>query len=147
MHVACHRRTMAAMRTAYHGIESSGREAWAADITGALSEMAVSVGLKLPWNDPIRAPRQRNADGDRDVGDFEVRSTTRERGSLILYPKDADDAPFILVTGQLPTFELRGWVYGHEGKQERFWRTDVRSPAFFVPQSALKPLGDLQEAA
>jgi hypothetical protein len=59
--------------------------------------------------------------------------------------KDQDELPFVLVHPEAPKFHLMGWCYGHEGKQQKYWADKQRSdrPAFFVPQTDLRPIETL----
>jgi hypothetical protein len=114
-------------------------ETWQREVTGAIAEYAVAKVLDRHWSTAGKSH------GRGDVGDLEVRATERTDGSLILHPSDPDDAPFVLVVGCPPTLGIAGWLRGGEGKVDRWWRTDVRSPAYFVPQSALRPLAELVE--
>jgi hypothetical protein len=79
----------------------------------------------------------------RDCGPFQVRQTWRELGSLILHPEDHDQHQHILVTGVMPDYWLTGWAWGFEGKLKKYWRTDVRNPAFFVPQGVIHEMGTM----
>ena len=96
-------------------------------IIGACGELAVAKSLGVYWLGVL---------GDftvPDIGPVQVRTTDCPGGSLILHPDDPDDAPFVLVVGQNACYRIVGWIYGREGKNERFWRTeDVRSPAYFI---------------
>jgi hypothetical protein len=97
--------------------------------------MAIAKALNRYWTPVRRKP----SEIDSDVGGgFEVRSTGRANGCLILHDRDPDELRFILITGALPTFEICGWCYAHEGKDSAYWRSDLSRPAYFVPQSALK---------
>jgi hypothetical protein len=108
------------------------------DEVGAIGEMAVCRALGLPWNGVGTMKGV-------DVGlDIEVKSTDRDRGCLIIKP----DQRFVLVTVAGGECRLRGWVYGREGMQDRFWAEKVEGrPAWFVPQSALHPMSTLEVAA
>jgi len=102
---------------------------------GARAEKAVALGMNLPWTPVVSDYREI---GGNDVGTLGVRSTDRRHGCLILHPKDEDDRVFVLVLVETtPDFIIYGWVRGDEGKDQRYWRTDVRHPAYFVPQHAL----------
>ncbi len=74
-----------------------------------------------------------------DVGpDFEVRATRIPDGCLIVRGNDADDRRYVLVTGDAPEVEIRGWLLGADAKKVG----DLRNPnshreAWFVPQERL----------
>lgn len=119
-----------------HGAAGRG-DAWGLNIEGAAAEYAAAKALNVCWS---FAPGP-GYDGDIGHG-FEVRSTPREDGRLILHESDPDDRPFLLVTGQIPTFTIRGWIMAGDAKKDYFWRDDVPEPAYFVPQSALAKIGE-----
>jgi len=106
------------------------------DVQGAAAEYAVHLALKVPWR-PLKKTLH---DDHRDVSGVEVRSTLKRHGCLIVHDRDSDSAPFILVTGEMPSLRIVGWLYGRECKRPEFWRTDVRTPAYFVPQGELRSM-------
>jgi hypothetical protein len=76
-------------------------------------------------------------------GGISVRWTERDNGSLIIHPHD--DAPYsALVTGDNWNLRVRGYIHTEVGKNKNFWRDDVRSPAYFVPQHQLLPITELR---
>ena len=109
---------------------------WDADVEGAAAELAVAKALNRYWC---------GLDGsDRLVGDVDgcqVRHSRRPNASLILHSRDLDDQRFILVVGSMPVLTVKGWLWGGEGKVDRFWRRDVPRPAYFVPAGELRPMG------
>lgn len=141
------RRSSEAMRLGRQHRFGGNADRWGNDVEGAAAELAVAKALDHYWQplaaDPASLPG--------DVGRLQVRQTKRADGCLILHESDPDDAPFILVTGAVPTFTLAGWLWGREGKRPEHWRTSTGRPAFFVPQSALRAVPDrraeLREAA
>lgn len=109
-------------------------EGWQRAIEGACAEAAVAKALNRWWSGTIGLLRE------ADVGKVvQVRSTFREDGALILHEDDKDDSPYVLTVGLAPDYRLVGWLLGREGKLPQYWRTDVRHPAYFVPQSVLHP--------
>lgn len=111
---------------------------WSIDIEGCCGELAVAKYLGRFWSGAIG---DISAD---DVGVVQVRTTGRESGRLILHPEDKDDRVFILVVGNAPRFDIRGWIIAQHGKRDEFWSDPgTGRPAFFVPQSALKPIEEL----
>ncbi len=79
-----------------------------------------------------------------DAGKYEVRGTKYKNGRLILHPTDKDNAIYILVVGQVPTFNLVGWIAGKNGKQDKFLDDPVGGRlAYFVPQEELSPVEEL----
>lgn len=131
------------------------------DLQGALAELAVSRALNLHWDGkflPIKIWDTWKIEGN-DVGKLEVRSTERSNGRLILHPKDKDFSPYILVLSYTsgppfvttdnelcePVYKLAGWVYGIDGKKDKYWRDNVPKPCYMVPQSDLKTMDSLLE--
>lgn len=108
---------------------------WQINLEGALGEYALAkcLGLYWPGKGKLRAP---------DVGEVDVRTTSRDNGRLILHPSDPDDRVFYLLTGVNGRYQVRGWIAGKDGKREEFWKDPAGGrPAFFVPQSALVQVG------
>ena len=125
-------------RQDYYGAENS--DGFGLHITGCLGEAVVAKHLNLYWmgTGTFRG---------KDVGEkFEVRTSSLKKASLILHPNDADESKFILVVGGGIRYQIKGWIYGKEGKDQQWWR-DIDRPAFFVPQSALHPINTLEENA
>lgn len=121
----------------HHGLTGDAALAtWNLDIEGACAEMAVAKAVNRYW-DILTRPQSPD---EGDVGPYQVRSTTRPGGCLLLHESDSDDAVFILAAGTAPTFNIAGWLRGREGKNPDYWRTTTGRPAFFVPQEALRPI-------
>ena len=113
-------------------------DTWRDHIVGALGEIVVAKYLGL-YPDFKATPGYRG-----DVGRFEVRATQWPRGQLIVYRGDPDNRLYILVcgmpTGREPSLVIAGAIPAAEAKHPRYWRTDLRSPAFVIPWSGLRPL-------
>lgn len=76
-----------------------------------------------------------------DVGaDIQVRHTDLRHGCLLTHPEDKDHERFYLVTDtdDPTTFLVVGWLWGGEAKQQHWWRTNIRHPAFLTPQNMLR---------
>jgi hypothetical protein len=106
---------------------------WNLHITGALAEVAAAKYLGRHWEgmgalDNFKAS---------DVKGVEVRWSGVPY--LILHERDKDDLPYLLVTGLGPSFTLRGWKLGADGKDQRYWGDPYKKnrPAFFIPVSEL----------
>lgn len=89
---------------------------------------------------------------DRKQGDLiiknkpiEVKSTSREHGCLVVR-KNALARPYVLVVSNPPDVHIVGWFNSEEAKVEKYWRENVHSPAYFVPQSDLLPINYLEDA-
>jgi len=73
--------------------------------------------------------------GSSDVGEnIEVR-WTQNKCLLVHKPEEGDnpDDIFVMVTGSDGGYEIKGWLQGYACQQERYWRTDIRKPAYLVP--------------
>lgn len=133
---------MGAMAAVYRRIRSTfqgkkdrfghdGRDVWSMEIEGALAEMALAKSQGLYWSG-------QGGQNALDVLGYEVRQTSYDNGHLILHPDDADDVRYVLITGQLGSYMIRGWLYGREGKQEKYWSNKfTREWAFAIPQGDL----------
>lgn len=114
------------------------------DGMSAVSECWVAELLGRAWLSQGRG-RDKAEDGDVEGG-VQVRWTPRVEGSLIVHPADLDWQPFVLVVGAQWPFRVAGWTFGAEAKAKRWWREDVRNPAYFVPQTRLDALATLTQA-
>ena len=106
-------------------------KAWQRHIEGALSECALAKYFGVYWNKrPYNEP---------DVGDVDVRVTHWMSGNLRIDHKDHDDKKYYLLTGLNGEYIIRGWLYGKDGKQQKYWGTKDpdRPPCFWIPQSDL----------
>jgi len=108
------------------------------DIDGALAELAFAKRFGLHWSGlGVR--------GAADVGEnFEVRASMSITASMIVRHHNPDDSRFVLAIGGSRDFEFVGWLYGRECKRaEWLRRPNEENAAFFVPQDALRPIGEL----
>lgn len=114
------------------------KSSWANDIDGAAAEMAVSKHLGRYWSAHVR-----QFTGDDVPGGVQVRSTTYEQGKLIIRDDDPDDAFFVLVVANAPTYSIRGGIFARDAKIDAYFRAcdpSEGSPAWWVPQDALVDL-------
>jgi hypothetical protein len=114
----------------YDHYKHADKSDWAMDIDGALAEMAFAKYRDSYWtcsNGSFKAP---------DVGKFQVRSTSHQRGHLLVRPNDEGNEVFVFIVTEAPVFFLKGWLMTNEAKQDRFWRGD----SWWVPQSELHEL-------
>ena len=129
------RRILSLKRASPEPYGKTGLDLWGMDIEACAAEMAVAKVAGKYWN-AISSGRLKDLGGDVGRG-IQVRSTQRMNGCLILHDRDDDDHNFFLVIGSIPTFRIPGWIEGHKGKDQRFWRNGDGRPAYFVPQSEL----------
>jgi hypothetical protein len=113
-----------------------GGNAWSNDIESAAAEIAFAKFIGEEWVgavDTFHKP---------DVGeDWQVRYTDVENGCLII--REDRDKPklhhrYVLVTGLIPNFKIRGYIIGHDAIKPKYLRNPNNyKPAYFVPQSDL----------
>jgi hypothetical protein len=111
-------------------------------IEGAAGELAVAETLRIPWGATVNTFKQ-----VADLADnVEIRTRSKSSYDLIVRPDDKDQSIFILVLRTAPKkFNVVGWIQAAEAKQEKWLQTYGHRPsAYFVPQSALKPIETLQ---
>jgi hypothetical protein len=108
----------------------------ARDIDGAGAEIAASKATGLRWCMSCGADlRQSDLEGG-----VEVRSTTRDRGGLIVRRRDRGDRIALLVVGSVPTFRIAGWARIEDARLDEFKWQDV----WLVPQFRLTPFTAFQ---
>lgn len=141
-HIASQRRIMNMRKKLpgrYGAPEQDGSEEL--DIVSTRGEMAVAKGLNLYWSGSV------GDYGAVDVGGLvEVRTRTKNWHSLIVHPGDRDWSPYVLVdASETPDMRLVGWVFGRDGKDERFWADPSKKnrPAYFIEQNELRPMSEL----
>jgi hypothetical protein len=117
-----------------HGFEGPG---WNEDIEGSCGEMAVAKYLGIYWGGGMGEEFKSPDLGDR----IQIRTTPRLDGSLIVRKDAKDDHIYVLVTGEAPTYFLRGFISAADAKRDEFVRApNGRPPAWFVPQYALSDI-------
>lgn len=118
--------------------EQGGLEnAWQNDIEGACGELALAKALGLFWSDG-------EFQGD-DAGHYQVRTTRREDGHLIIYTTDDDAKQYVLVVGCAGTYRIAGWCFGRDAKPYPDGKGQRNNSSHWVPQSALRPMAELME--
>ena len=80
--------------------------------------------------------------GDKDVGEYQVRTSSHPKARLILHPYDDDNDKFYSVIGANGKYNIVGWIMALDGKKEEYWEdpTGHGRYAFFVPTNALEKL-------
>lgn len=112
------------------------------DAQSAVAELLVARCTNRKWLSSGEVP-DKPEDGDVEGG-IQVRHTSYGTGSLIVHPEDNDQHKFVLVVGKDEYMRVVGYIDGHKAKSRNWWRSDVRYPAYFVPQSALNDIAELQ---
>lgn len=116
-----------------HGF--NGDESWTVHIEGACGEMALAKHRNLYWNASVNTFKK-----GADVLLLHVRTRSKPEYELIVRRDDPDQDVFVLVTGRCPTYKIHGWIHGKEAKKTEWLKEHGgRPPAFFVPQSKLRP--------
>lgn len=105
---------------------------------GACAELLVCRLLGLEWNEGVDTF---HAEADAGAG-IEIRGTALARGSLIYRPHEPLYRNYVLVTGTVPYFTVRGYIWGPDACRDE-WRRDphdLGKPSWFVPQRELKAI-------
>ena len=122
------------------GLKSHHRAAhedpWSIHIQAAAGELAAAKALGRYWSGSVNTFRTGG-----DVGALQVRTRSKAHYDLIVRDDDKESDCFILVVGEIPDFDVKGWIGGKEAKQAQ-WRQSYggREAAYFVPHAALHAL-------
>jgi len=132
-----HKRIASFNREDNHGFKQDETDPWATDIEACGGEMAFAKGINVfyvPGINTFKSP---------DVGQFGVRHTSLFDGCLVIRPKDPPGI-YVLVTGTMPVYQLRGWWNTRDGLEESWLRApNNRPPAHFIPQGVLHDISTL----
>jgi len=128
-------RRVNALKSGWTDRYGSPQNAWNIDIEGCCAELVVAKALDVFWQGYSRSPRKLPG----DVGQWQVRSTWRENGRLIVHDEDNDATVFVLVVGTAPSYRIAGWIRAIDAKKKEFWDSGDGRNAYFVPQSSLNP--------
>ncbi|MCK5653166.1 MAG: hypothetical protein KAJ42_17390 [Gemmatimonadetes bacterium] len=118
-----------------------------ATLTGYLAEVAVARCVGIEWPQPHTISWEGREEGDIILSDgriLEVRGTEQPNHTHLLgHRDDHDDRFYVLV---IPvdedtfTYDVEGYMIGHEMKNEHYWNERVPGrPCFWVPRTALTP--------
>lgn len=115
---------------------------WQVQIEGALGEYALSKALGLFWSGGVGDCRA------LDIGGcLEVRTTAKIPAVMYITLRDKDDGVYILLNGKNGNYRVKGWIYGGEGKDDRF-RHPMGSrdggELYVVPEKALRSIDTLK---
>jgi hypothetical protein len=103
-------RNLAAGRHHKNGWDGDG---WHAHIEGFGAERALSLYLGVPHTSAGFGFQR-----DDDVMGIQVRRRERDTYDLYVWPDEAEDAIWALVTGQIPRFCFQGWAYSWTIRQQ-----------------------------
>jgi hypothetical protein len=109
-------------------------------IVGAAGEMAFCYVSFRTWSKSVNTFKSK-PDVDPDI---DVRTRRRHDYDLLVRSGEVFTRKFVLVTGTLPTFCVRGWIQGRDARRDE-WKKSYggRPSAWFVPQSYLNIIGGL----
>jgi len=130
-------------RPAYHVKADPGKPPpyWQIDLTGAIGELAVAKYLNLYWDMSI-VEDVKQVEGD--VGRYQVRSTERPDGGLIIRDPDKQ-VPFILAIVTDNVVRLPGWLWRSDAPYVGREFPSASAMAWLVPQRELYPITDLPD--
>ena len=108
-------------------------------ITGAVGEACVAKLMNSYWLGvgKFRGP---------DVAALQVRTRSKSHYRLIIHKEDSDSDIFVSVYASEGVGVVRGWITGAEAKKTDYWEDPAGGrPAFFVPNEALRPMGEFPQ--
>lgn len=113
--------------------------------SAACAEMALALWLNVFWDGANNCGKAdlRMSDGTA----VEVRYSAYSTASLHVYAHEADGSVFVLVTGgEQGRYDLRGWLWGHEAKQQPLRsQKEGRTAAHWAAQQDLRSVVELAE--
>lgn len=119
-----------------------GEDRLSVNIRGFGAELAAArvTGLELDWS--YLASSYRRSEKRPDLGlRTEVRNAKSADGRLWASRYDHIENVFLLVTGSMPTFTVRGWIEGHEllVPENHLSPPEVRYAGWFMRPEDLNP--------
>jgi hypothetical protein len=120
-----------------------GAKALEVHLLGAAGEMAVAsyMGLK----EHLYAEKEAKRGSEDLPGGIDVKTRSKSCYDLIVQKHENPSKKFVLVTIENQQTLLHGWCYGSEAMDAKYWADPARGrPAYFVPQSALRPMESLK---
>jgi hypothetical protein len=123
-----------------HGFQGNG---WTENIEGYGAELAVSKALNIYYS----AGDGKGFKGADVSEKIQVRWASQSGYRLIVRAPDQTDHIYVLVTGEAPTYEIKGFIPGAIAKQDRYKDNpgNGRPSAWWVPQSDLKSLEHIND--
>jgi len=113
----------------YNAGKHTYKSDWNTDFDGACSEIALAKYLNIYWDGSVNSFKR------ADVGQYQVRSTPRLDGRLIIRENDnnPDEIFVFITTGNLPTLHIIGSILCKEAKCDKFKHEDC----WWIPQNEL----------
>lgn len=130
-------------------IEGTEWDSLGTEVQSMMSEYAVAHYFgQTEWGPIMHRPDRNEGDVVVNGVPIEVKSTSRTRGCLPLKDDERRSRPYVLtiVNVAAKRVTIAGWIMAQDGKNKDWWRSDVRYPAYFVPQDALLPMDMLKRA-
>jgi hypothetical protein len=123
-----------------HGFIGNG---WTENIEGYGAELAVSKALNLYYS----AGAGKGFKGADVSEKIQVRWASQDNYRLIVRAPDQTDHVYVLVTGEAPEYNIKGFIPGQYAKQDKYYSNpgNGRPDAWWVPQSDLKSIEHIQE--
>lgn len=131
--LAGYQRMFRARAKGFRQTRGEADDQWQVNINGAIAEALVAKHTGKYWH-----AVNKDFKDLPDVGDLEVRHTKYPSGAMLLHPSDKDDRKYVLVAGLWPECQIVGWIWGKDGKAQRFWKADIARPCFWIPQNELE---------
>jgi hypothetical protein len=120
-----------------------GDKALEVHLLGAAGEMAVAsyMGLK----EHLYVEKEARRGSDDLPGGIDVKTRSNHRYDLLVQRNEDPARKFVLVTIQDQKTLIHGWAFGGDCMKEEFWADPAKGrPAYFVPQSVLRPMESLK---
>jgi hypothetical protein len=121
-----------------------GKKALDVHLLGAAGEMAVAshLGLKHELYRETEAKR-----GSCDLPGIDVKTRSKHCRDLIVQKRESPEKLYVLVTIEKGTTLIHGWCKGEDAMKDEYWADYAGGrPAYFMPQSKLRPMEELQSA-
>lgn len=117
-----------------------GDDPWRCHIEGAAGELAVCKAMNWYWSASVDTFKH-----GADAGIVQVRTRSQHDYDLIVREDDDMLDLFVLVTGVMPVYRIRGWIRAGDAMQLE-WRKDYggRGAAWFVPAASLHSMDELK---
>lgn len=124
-----------------NGAPAVGNEAFQMDLLGAAGEMAVAAHLHIKHLLYRETKPQR---GSYDLPWFDVKTSSRDWGNLIVQLDGPREMNYVLVTIEKRQITIRGWAHSSEVMRPEY----IADPkggrrAYFFPQEKLRPMDTL----
>jgi hypothetical protein len=114
----------------------AGQDPWQIHIEGAAGEIAFCKAFGIYW--PASVNTFKRADVPPDI---QIKTRSKASYDLIVRRNDDPDYRYVLVTGTAPAYQLRGWIWGREARQDEFLAEHGgREAAWFIPPDRLMTL-------